>query len=233
MPSIAETPLPISSSNCKKRRRDDASFSYGDESEVKHLSPRNTYHDTLMSMEMEIIKHDTRRLISPRRKLHDSKRQRISLSSTEDPGPLQTLANGHNTQDQRASWQRPLLPHSTSLPNVDFSIQTPSTGKADLSACHICRRKPTLKKELEDYVDCESCGNRTCAVCIRECLGFGSAGEECAENRIQYARDCGQCVNKGGLEHGHKGLICSRCCVERGEDGEVWCLGCLKTEQKD
>lgn len=27
---------------------------------------------------------------------------------------------------------------------------------------------------------------------------------------------------------GHKGMICSRCCAERGPDGDVWCLGCLK-----
>jgi len=30
---------------------------------------------------------------------------------------------------------------------------------------------------------------------------------------------------------GHKDMICSRCCVERGMDGEVWCLGCLRTEE--
>lgn len=29
----------------------------------------------------------------------------------------------------------------------------------------------------------------------------------------------------------HKGMICSRCCVERGAEGEVWCLGCLRAEE--
>jgi hypothetical protein len=29
---------------------------------------------------------------------------------------------------------------------------------------------------------------------------------------------------------GHRERICSRCCVERGAEGDVWCLGCLRTE---
>ena len=29
----------------------------------------------------------------------------------------------------------------------------------------------------------------------------------------------------------HKRMICSRCCVERGTEGEVWCLGCLGAER--
>lgn len=28
----------------------------------------------------------------------------------------------------------------------------------------------------------------------------------------------------------HKSMICSRCCVERGSEGEVWCFGCLKID---
>jgi len=29
----------------------------------------------------------------------------------------------------------------------------------------------------------------------------------------------------------HKGMVCSRCCVERGTEGEVWCLRCLRAEE--
>lgn len=29
---------------------------------------------------------------------------------------------------------------------------------------------------------------------------------------------------------GHKRVVCSRCCVEKGTDGDVWCLGCLRAE---
>lgn len=28
----------------------------------------------------------------------------------------------------------------------------------------------------------------------------------------------------------HQRMVCSGCCVERGTEGEVWCLGCLMAE---
>lgn len=28
----------------------------------------------------------------------------------------------------------------------------------------------------------------------------------------------------------HRRIVCSKCCVERGPDGEVVCLGCLRAE---
>lgn len=31
----------------------------------------------------------------------------------------------------------------------------------------------------------------------------------------------------------HRGKVCSRCCVERGPEGEVWCLGCLRAVDGD
>ena len=34
-----------------------------------------------------------------------------------------------------------------------------------------------------------------------------------------------------GVVETHRGMICSRCCVERGMEGEVWCLGCLRMEE--
>ena len=33
--------------------------------------------------------------------------------------------------------------------------------------------------------------------------------------------------SSGWRSQGHQKMICSRCCVERGEDGDVVCLGCL------
>ena len=38
---------------------------------------------------------------------------------------------------------------------------------------------------------------------------------------------------KWPAQGGHKVMICSACCVERGGDGEVRCLGCLKAEEAD
>ncbi|EFZ00380.1 hypothetical protein X797_003977 [Metarhizium robertsii] len=33
--------------------------------------------------------------------------------------------------------------------------------------------------------------------------------------------------SKGWAASGHRSVVCSRCCVERGREGEVVCLGCL------
>lgn len=34
-------------------------------------------------------------------------------------------------------------------------------------------------------------------------------------------------ISTGWLTSGHKSVVCSRCCVEKGAQGEVVCLGCL------
>jgi hypothetical protein len=184
---------------------------------------------------MEIIRNDSRRLLNPKRRLHDSKRQRISTSSIdlERPNSSQSSIDTYNVQDQLPAWSWTPFAQHTSPPKLDFSIHKPNPTKVDLSACHICRRKPTLKKELEDYLDCESCAKRTCAICVRECLGYGSGNFEPLGSRIDSHGDYGQVIVKDEMTHGHKGLVCSRCCMERGSDGEVWCLGCLSNEQKD
>jgi hypothetical protein len=126
-----------------------------------------------------------------------------------------------------------------------------------------------LKAELDAFADCEECAERTCYICIRECMGLG------VENR--RAREWAQEQDSGSLnfsfsgsddgmdlggtsrlglaslsyilqpggdadkERGwgnsrvaeHKRMICSRCCVEKGMEGEVWCFGCLGTDGPD
>jgi hypothetical protein len=117
--------------------------------------------------------------------------------------------------------------------------------KMDLNPCHICRRKPMAKQELDDFANCESCGKRTCYICIRECLGVGDGLYE-RINGVDYMVEENEGVTRSGPNesdaynvdsrwenrkpHGHSGRICSQCCIERGTDGEVWCLGCLRTE---
>lgn len=44
------------------------------------------------------------------------------------------------------------------------------------------------------------------------------------EHQAQPARQEQGGWTTGG---GHRRVVCSRCCVERGQDGEVVCLGCL------
>ena len=141
-------------------------------------------------------------------------------------------------------------------------------AKIDLSPCHICHRKPSERRELDEYSHCECCGRRTCYVCIRQCEGLGMErerrmryfGSENAERermygsqeifgadstcdlRLEWTGDemriergrkdgWGSWESERGTEHKRK--VCSRCCVERGPEGEVWCLGCLRTEEGD
>lgn len=50
--------------------------------------------------------------------------------------------------------------------------------KIDLSPCHICFRKPTEKKQLDGFADCQGCGGRMCYICMRECLGSKEMEED-------------------------------------------------------
>lgn len=140
---------------------------------------------------------------------------------------------------------------------------TTTTTANVLAPCHICHRKPTKKTELDSYADCEGCGERTCYVCIRACLG-GWKSPTTTTHRETHQQDFmrdenhdhWQCQDqsftmedapatddgshspkhtkreetwgKGGGT-GHRGRICSQCCVEEGPEGEVICLGCLGT----
>lgn len=126
-------------------------------------------------------------------------------------------------------------------------------GRTCLAPCHICHRRPTKKSDLDSFADCEGCGERACFICIRECIGLTTAdrglGERtegdtgggiseqealsrsfCMDDADDHAaagRDEGQEEGRKGWAGGHRGMVCSRCCVEMGPDGEIACLGCL------
>jgi hypothetical protein len=126
-----------------------------------------------------------------------------------------------------------------------------------MGRCHICSRRPDLKTYKNSFADCEGCGQRTCYVCIRECLGWGSNNINILEPVLpdattataakatttsvqgdtsftmtdadaEEARNEQVWTREGGDGSKHRRMVCSRCCVERGQDGEVVCLGCLQ-----
>jgi hypothetical protein len=117
----------------------------------------------------------------------------------------------------------------------------------DLRPCHICHRKPSAKRELNEYGDCEGCEQRTCYVCIRQCDGlgmwsdkrklyedmYGDGGHEKLLEGKQGEKDSKARKEKWKVDDmmAHKEKVCSRCCVERGADGDVWCMGCLRSEE--
>ncbi|KAH7034993.1 uncharacterized protein B0I36DRAFT_360445 [Microdochium trichocladiopsis] len=123
-----------------------------------------------------------------------------------------------------------------------------------LSPCHICHRKPTKKSDLDSFADCMGCNQRTCYICIRQCqnwltkspaqrtqdddgvLSSSFTMKDADDPENEDTRPNQPDTRGGGRENrhasswrarGHRDVICSRCCVERGSEGEVVCLGCL------
>lgn len=141
--------------------------------------------------------------------------------------------------------------------NFDFRPPAPARTGSTLTPCHICHRKPTKKSHLDSFAQCQGCGEQTCFVCIRECMGWnvddgsvlceqevlsrsfhmGDADEDTAaqfehssvqgNNASQDGYDEEDLRRKGWDAGGHRGMVCSRCCIERGAEGDIVCLGCL------
>lgn len=152
-----------------------------------------------------------------------------------------------------------ILPQMTLLTRPGQPSRTSSA--AMLSPCHICHRKPTKKSDLDSFANCMGCDQRTCYICIRQCqnwptdltLSLSQEKDESSGTSSSFtmkdADDPGSEEEQqpqrpqaaaSGLEHGHasswhasghRDVICSRCCVERGSEGEVMCLGCLSKKE--
>ncbi|KAH7163101.1 hypothetical protein B0J13DRAFT_29772 [Dactylonectria estremocensis] len=122
----------------------------------------------------------------------------------------------------------------------------PKLTSTILSPCHICHRRPTKKSDLDSFAQCQGCGERACFVCIRECQGWNlDAGSVLSEQEVlsrsfhmddiddqqsqqqHENHSTRQEPKKGWAAGGHRAVVCSRCCIERGAEGDVACLGCL------
>lgn len=272
MPSLTQPPS-------KKRRHDDH-----DANSEYHLLYGNSYTGCLFTSA-------DKPCLSPQDFHHDFYHQHhgthprkiIQISS-----PLaKKIRMGTEWPGNEEQRQTPLTPtsrhnHSRSPSATKVAPKAPTTSSNNLlSPCHICHRKPTKKNELDSYADCEGCGERTCYVCIRECLGWNAspnqhdrfdhevlmrdqdnreeqrqqqqdeerepknfdhsfsmedapAGENQQRNDQRNDLEADQEPTKrggtwGNGNRGHRGRICSQCCVEKGPEGEVICLGCLES----
>ncbi|KUJ08527.1 uncharacterized protein LY89DRAFT_332699 [Mollisia scopiformis] len=210
MPSIADIP-PSPSTSKKRRRTEDL------DSSIRTFSPHTIYSP----------QHPREILPYPNKKRLDTsiKRQRIDIPPLPPAQPAEDDCSAH----------LPLSPILTTQKTAEERKQ-----QLDLSPCHICHRKPTERKQLDAFVDCEGCGERTCFVCLRECTGLGAAlyatadgkGEGMGMGMVVERVGKGRPWERGGGEEAlHRRRVCSRCCVEKGVDGEVWCLGCLRMEE--
>lgn len=163
-------------------------------------SPRHTH--------LHVHQEPERRHLIPRSKMSMNKRARVECVAAESGARVEQVREKEK---------------------VGGSGSGTGAGGMDLRPCHICRRKPTVKKELDSFANCEGCGKRSCWVCIRECLG-GWGNQRAMEGEDKGSEDKGE---ESWAEDGtqHRGMVCSRCCVERGTEGEVLCLGCLRMEE--
>ncbi|KAK3329032.1 hypothetical protein B0H66DRAFT_11007 [Apodospora peruviana] len=162
MPSVTqETPAMPSS---KKRRRDDidSNDNNGDSIQIplSHSSLHNHSHISQSLDNGAPLHHgvtDVRKMMP----LPAIKRQRRSISNSP-------------TSATQRQIRAPSLPApETSFDDRPTPQRTASLAPASLmSRCHICSRKPTKKSDLDSFADCQGCGNRTCFICIRECLDW-------------------------------------------------------------
>ncbi|KXX80533.1 hypothetical protein MMYC01_202596 [Madurella mycetomatis] len=118
--------------------------------------------------------HTTARKIIP---LQSAKRRRTSVDrdvATSEGEPMQRSPCNSPSQKQQQQLQQQRLHHAKaagkSRQTTAAADAPPSTALID--RCHICFRKPTKKSDLDSFADCQGCGQRTCYVCIRECLGW-------------------------------------------------------------
>lgn len=168
-----------------------------------------------------------------------SKRARIADDDLPFDSDLSPTSLSHRRR--RSSQLKILQVHPS------FTPKEPSKPtSALLTPCHICHRKPTKKSDLDSFAECQGCRERTCFVCIRQCPGWNvDDGSVLSEQEIlsrsfhmddiddlraqehterKQNTDGGR---KGWIAGGHRTVVCSRCCIERGVEGDVACLGCL------
>ena len=141
-----------------------------------------------------------------------------------------------------ASKPTPFCQKSTSTRSL--STSTSYTQIPNLAPCHICHRRPTAHSDLPGYSSCEACERRTCYICMRVC-----EGENCRSNNQSSGvtdNECQQSSTSGYFPSLHKPRggegasfgtaekrgksICSKCCVEVGAEGKVWCIVCFEDD---
>ncbi|KAH8762515.1 hypothetical protein F5883DRAFT_116510 [Diaporthe sp. PMI_573] len=284
MPSLTQ---PLS----KKRRHDD--FDANAEYHILYGQLFDTSPAASLADKLNLSPQDLHRDIyaqrhgPPPRKiisLSSPRAKKLRMMTEQQDNEQQTPYSVHTLQ-QTSPRPAPLAPssrhnHARSPSASKLGSRTTITTNV-LAPCHICHRKPTKKTDLDSYADCQGCGERTCYVCMRECLGWATTprdsrspndgddydddekeeevlmrdedtngeheqGEGCTGNdhsfnmedappedsqpdhdnlRADHRIREGTWVKEGGT--GHRGRICSRCCLEEGAEGEVTCLGCL------
>ncbi|KAI1382242.1 hypothetical protein F4677DRAFT_19580 [Hypoxylon crocopeplum] len=189
----------------------------------------------------------------PRKAIPLPVNKKVRLVNENDETHIHSHHNGspagHSPQQSHFSHAHPEYSTPPASPHHSRSgTNTVTNPSAPLSPCHICHRKPTKKSELDSFADCMGCGQRACFVCVRACQGWLPPSDEeenlsasfimqdVDDNGLEPISDTEESSRKqrkgegpkgGWIGRGHRKMVCSRCCVERGVEGDVVCLGCL------
>ncbi|KAF4922285.1 hypothetical protein CGCVW01_v005405 [Colletotrichum viniferum] len=182
--------------------------------------------------------------------LPGSKRQRMfdEEDDSAETGAWDTATSSHRQRRSKSPSSQQAARGPQDQADTASKSRTPASS---LSPCHICHRRPTKKSDLDSFADCEGCGQRTCYVCIRQCQGWKkdgrpSDGDEVEQEDMSRSfhmddvddtrqRQRNERETRNGQEKrhdgwtggGHRTMVCSRCCIEKGAEGDVACLGCL------
>ncbi|EGE78364.1 hypothetical protein BDDG_01301 [Blastomyces dermatitidis ATCC 18188] len=92
-------------------------------------------------------------------------------SSTPSPPFQKAKSNTHNNN----------YDDDPSISSVS-QINNKTTSHTSLSPCHICHRRPTTRSTLDAYADCDLCAERTCYICLRECMVVDCNGPRSPSN---------------------------------------------------
>lgn len=76
---------------------------------------------------------------------------------------------------------------------------------------------------------------RECLGGVQESRGVEGLGGWAFGGRLELDLDINMNMGERDREmsESHRGMVCSRCCVEKGADGDVFCLGCLRAEEAE
>lgn len=83
---------------------------------------------------------------------------------------------------------------TSNLPQaLTFPTKPPTT--TNLQPCHICKKAPKRKSDLDNYLECSRCIGRTCFICVRNCVKChkdlcSTCCKEIGEDGDTWCRDC-------------------------------------------
>lgn len=112
-------------------------------------------------------------------RLHGHNPTSQEASEQRSYSKLPTLANFERRPLKHMRRSNPKLVKVPShLMDMEFDLpSSPPVQRADihttsdLRPCHACGTAPRRKRDLENYLDCQKCQQKTCYICARQCYG--------------------------------------------------------------